>query len=159
MRWNINSQIRVAPRTRTHAELHIDEEEFQGDFTVFIQFYGRITATIATRQLPNSYLKFIEGDIVQIIRETKENNHRLNGFQIIEENPSIARFTMRGRCSFRYGIQQHIVLNQEPLDPPSSSLLTQNYIPSVPKDYRPLRPYLTSSNNNIHLNVVDDELL
>lgn len=148
MRWSVNSQIRVAPHTCMYAELNIDEEEFNGDFSVPIRFFGRITATISTRQSPDTYLKFMDGDIVQIIRETMENNRRLNGLEILEENPPVAQFTMRGKCSFRYGIQQHIVLKQESLNPSLSSFITPNY--------RPLRPHLTSSNSNIHLNIIDD---
>jgi len=150
MRWSVNSQIRVAPHTCMHAELSIDEEEFNGDFSVYIRFFGRITVTIATRQSPDTYLKFMDGDIVQIIRENMENNRRLNGLDILEENPPVAQFTMRGKCSFRYGMQQHVKLNQESLDPlPISSFLTPNY--------RPLRPHLTSSNSNIRLNIIDDD--
>jgi hypothetical protein len=47
--------------------LNVDEEEIYSQFSVSIQFSGRITATIATRQSPNTCLKFIVGDIVQII--------------------------------------------------------------------------------------------
>jgi hypothetical protein len=159
MRWNVNSQIRVAPRTRTYAELDIDEEEWNGDFSVFIRFFGRITATVASRQSPNTYLKFIDGDIIQIIREIMENNHRLNGLEIVEENPPVAQFTMRGKCSFRYGIEQHVILNQEPLDPSSSSFPIQNYISSIPFNYRPLKPHLSSSNSDIQLHIVDDDRL
>lgn len=155
MRWSVNSQINVPPRTCIHAELNIDEEEFHGDFSVHIRFYGRITATIATRQSSNIYLKFFDGDIVEIIRETMKNYpRRWNGLDIIEENPSVVQFTMRGKCSFRYGIKQHIVLNQKSLNQFSSSFLMPNYNPS---NYRPLRSYLTSSNNDIHLNITDDE--
>ncbi len=159
MRWNVNSRIHVAPRTCTYAELSIDEEEFHGNFSVFIRFFGRITATIATRQSPDIYLKFIDGDIVQIIRESMENNGRLNGLEIIEENPPVVQFTLRGNCSFRYGIEQHVILNQESLDTPSSSVFTQNNISSIPFNYRTLRPHLTSSNSNIHLSIDDEDRL
>ncbi len=53
--------------TRILANLNVDEEEIYSQFSVSIQFSGRITATIATRQSPNTCLKFIVGDIVQII--------------------------------------------------------------------------------------------
>jgi len=157
MRWTVNSQITVPPRTRIHAELNIDEEEFYGDFSVQIRFYGRISATIATRQSPSTYLKFLDGDIVQIIRETMANHpRRWNGLEIVEENPPFVQFTMRGKCSFRYGIEQHVVLNQESLNQFSSSFLPQNYNLS---SYRPVRSHLTSSNSDIHLSIDDDERL
>jgi hypothetical protein len=159
MRWSVNSQISVAPCTRTYAELNIDEEEFHGDFSVLIQFSGRITATIATRQSPNTYLKFIDGDIVQIIREAIENNRRLNGFEILEENSPVVQFTMRGKCLFRYGVEQHIVLHQESLD----SSLPQDPIPLAPLHYRSPQTHFPSStihkDNTIDLHIVDDDEL
>ncbi|CAF2932121.1 unnamed protein product [Rotaria sp. Silwood2] len=158
MRWSVNTHVRVAPYTRTYAELNIDEEEFNGDFTVSLRFCGRITATIATRQSPNTYLKFIDGDIVQIIRETIENDNSLNSFEIFEETPPVVQFTMHGKCSFRYGIQQHVILSQESLES-SSSFLNQNYISSIRSNYRPLRTQLASSNSPLHLHIDDDEQL
>ncbi|CAF1555071.1 unnamed protein product, partial [Rotaria sordida] len=71
-------------------------------------------------QSPNTYLKFIDGDIVQIIREAMENDNSLNNFEIFEENPPVVQFKMYGKCSFRYGIQQHVILNQELLESSSS---------------------------------------
>lgn len=150
MRWSVNSQIRVAPRTCTKAELVIDEEEFHGDFSLPIQFYGRITATVSARQSPNVYLKFMDGDIVQIIRDVLETNRRLTGLEIQQqENLSIVQFTMRGKCAFRYGIQQHVVLNQESIDSTLSSFLISNY--------RPLRTHVTSSSSDLHLHIDEND--
>lgn len=132
--WNVNSQIQVPSRTRINAELNVDEEEFHGHFSVSIRFAGRITATIATRQLPNTPLKSIDGDIVKIICEVMKNNHRLNAFEILKgDSPSMC-FTMRGECSFRYGIKQNITLDQESLSFPD--LL---YVPSAPSEYGHLK--------------------
>ena len=150
MRWSVNSQVRVAPRTCTKAELVIDEEEFHGDFSVQVQFYGRITATISTRQSPNVYLKFIDGDIVQIVRDSLETNRRLTGLEIQQQdNLSIVQYVMRGKCAFRYGIQQHVVLNQESVDSSLSSFLISNY--------RPLRTHVTSSSSDIHLRIDEND--
>lgn len=158
MRWYVDTPIRVGPHTRTYAELNIDEEEFQGDFLLGIRFFGRISARIASRNSPNTYLKLIDGDIVQIIREAMENKYPLSGIEVLEELPPVVQFIMHGKCSFRYGVQQHVILNQESLSP-SSSNLNQDYGSSTRTEYRPLRPYLVSSNNALHLHVQDDELL
>jgi hypothetical protein len=133
--WNVNSQIRVPPRTRILANLNVDEEEIYSHFSVSIQFSGRITATIATRQSPNTCLKFIVGDIVQIIGKAMKSNHRLNAFEIIEGNFPSIRFTMRGKCSFRYGVKQHIVINQESLELSSSSCSDFDINPTAPLQY------------------------
>lgn len=159
MRWHVDSQIRVPPRSCIKAELNIDEEECFGDFLVHMQFFGRITATIATRHSPDIYLKFIDGDIVQIVRETMENNpQRCKGLEIFSENSPVVKFTLRGDYSFRYGVQQHIILKQELLDTHSSSFLTQKTTDRS-LFYRPLQSYLTSSNSDIHLHVENEEIL
>jgi hypothetical protein len=128
--WNANSQIHVPSHTRIDAELNLDEEEFHSHFSVSIQISGRITASIATRQLPKTHLKSIDGDIVKIICEVMKTNHRLNAFQILDGNSPSICFTMRGKCLFRYGTKQNIVLNQE-------SLLSSDFIcmPSAPSEY------------------------
>ncbi|CAF1247830.1 unnamed protein product [Adineta steineri] len=146
--WNLNSQIRVPSATRIIANLNIDEEEISTKFSLLIQFSGRIIATIATRQSPNICLKFIVGDIVQIICKAMKTNHRLNSFKIIENNPPSIGFLMRGICSFRYGIRQNIVLNQESLELSSSSTSSCSDFdikPSAPSEY----PHLISTDSSL----------
>ncbi|CAF1122452.1 unnamed protein product [Rotaria sordida] len=127
--WNVNSQIHVPSQTRIIAELNIDEEEFHSHFFVSIHFSGRITASISTHQSPNTYLKLINGDIVQIIYQAMKNNPRLNMFKLIQGNSPSIRFKIYGKCLFRYGVKQNIVLNQELLE--KSSVFYPN-IPSAP---------------------------
>ena len=131
MCWNVNTHVRVPPHTRTHAELTIDEDVFHGYFSVCIRFYGRIVASVAARQCPNTYLRFFDGDIVQIIRQAMENDSSLKDLEILEANPSVVQFIMRGKCSFRYGIKQHVILNQESLESSISSFITDNNVPII----------------------------
>ncbi|CAF2311958.1 unnamed protein product [Rotaria sp. Silwood2] len=130
--WNVNSQIRVPSLTRIIAELNIDEEEFHSHFSLSIQFSGRITATISARQSPNTYLKIIHGDIVQIICHAMKNNSRLNMFKLIQGNSPSICFIIYGKCLFRYGVKQNIVLNQELLEKPSVSYPN---MPSAPLEF------------------------
>ncbi|CAF1285160.1 unnamed protein product [Rotaria magnacalcarata] len=131
--WSVNSEIRVPYQTRIIAELNIDEEEFRSRFSIAIQFSGRITANIATRQSPHTYLKLIHGNIVQIICQTMKNNSRLKAFKIIQgKSPSIC-FTIHGKCLFRYGVKQNIVLNQELLQ--LSSVSDRHKSSSAPIQY------------------------
>jgi hypothetical protein len=125
----VNSQIRVPACTRIDAELNIDEEEFHSDFSISTRFSGRITATIATRQLPNTYLKCVDSDIVQIVREVMKNNQQLDDLEILEGKSPSVWFIMRGKCLFRYGIEQHIVLDSSALSYPDLDC-----IPSAPLD-------------------------
>ncbi|CAF1465417.1 unnamed protein product [Rotaria magnacalcarata] len=157
LEWNINTPVRVAPFTSTFVELHIDEEECYGDFDISIRFLGCISVTVATRQSPNTDLKLISGDIVQIIREALKNNNQLDGLEIIEEYSPVVKFTMHGKYSFRYGVQQHVVLDQESVERTSSSISTQNHIPSFSSTYRPLRTQLLPPTTDIALKIDEDK--
>ena len=159
MQWSVNSQVYVPPRSCLYAELNIDEEEWEKDFSISIRFSGRISAKIATRQSPDHSLKFFDGDIVQIIRQIMETHpRRCAGLEIIEDNPPTVQYTMRGKCSFRYGIEQHVVLKQTSLDSSISTphISNYNYNPPISIDYRPIRRRVASSANDIELHIDDD---
>lgn len=159
MQWNVNSQISVPPRSSLYAELNIDEEEYEKDFFVSIRFSGRISGTIALRQSPDNYLKLVSGDIVQIIREMLESQpRRCTGLEILEEKQPVVQYILRGKCSFRYGVEQHVLLKQLPFDSPiSSPYIQRNYHchhqQPIPIDYRPLRSRVQSSASEIHLRI------
>ena len=145
MHWGVNTNVRVAPRTTTHAELILDEEEFHGDFSLRVRFSGGVSATIATHQSPNTYLQFIKGDIVHIFREALLDEDRWKGFDIVDDALPFVQFTMRGTCSFRYGIAQHVVLHQQPLDSATPAIRARSLIFTTIADYRPSRANLTLS--------------
>ncbi|CAF1207302.1 unnamed protein product [Adineta ricciae] len=139
--WNVDSQLRIAPRTRLIAKLNVDEEEYSSHFSASIRFSGRIMASIATRQSPSICLKFIVGDIVEIISKARKTNGRLSSMEILNEILPSVGFTIHGRCLFRCGMRQHIVLNQELLELSSSSSSDCGLTPSAPSEYC----HLTSS--------------
>lgn len=114
--WNVNSEIHVPYQTRINAELNIDEEEFHSRFSLCIKFSGYITANIVTRQSPSVHLKSIHGDIVRIMTQAMKINPQLNSFQIVRGKSPSVYFTAYGKCVFRYGVKQNIVLNQESLN-------------------------------------------
>ncbi|UJR20778.1 hypothetical protein I4U23_023891 [Adineta vaga] len=157
--WNVNSQLRVPSRTRLLANLNVDEEEFSSSFSTSIRISGRIIASIATHQSPNICLKFIVGDIVDIISKVRKTHHRLNHFEIINENlPSIA-FTIHGKCSFRHGVKQYIVLSQESLELSSTSCSDFGNTPSAPSEYCHLTSSYMKTVDLIHSNAKNNERL
>ncbi|CAF4743373.1 unnamed protein product, partial [Rotaria magnacalcarata] len=64
---------------------------------------------------------------------------------------------MHGKYSFRYGVQQHVVLDQESVERTSSSISTQNHIPSFSSTYRPLRTQLLPPTTDIALKIDEDK--
>ncbi|CAF0826277.1 unnamed protein product, partial [Didymodactylos carnosus] len=101
MLWCVDNVVKVPPRTKAFAELYINEEQYNGDFSVEVRFSGRITATISTRTNPNNYIKYMEGDIVNIVRDYIQGQNSNRGFEIVDNWQ--VKYIMRGKVQFRYG--------------------------------------------------------
>lgn len=116
MTWGVDSLIKVPPRFRTTAELVVFEDSFQGNFSVRSDVSGKVLVSVTNSRDNNSFVKSIdEGYIVDIIRREVENN-RLKGFTFDGGGQhGVVSYVTRGRCSFRYGIEQHVQLSQEKL--------------------------------------------
>ncbi|CAF1500997.1 unnamed protein product [Rotaria sp. Silwood1] len=137
MTWSADSAIRVAPHSKANAELCITEEEYSADFSVEVRFSGRISAMISTRNNTGGYYKYMEGDLATIFAELSRTGG-IGGssgqFEIHEQTQTV-RTVMTGKCAFRYGIEQHVNVEQEKLPMlPSSSIKTNE----PPPKYRPL---------------------
>ncbi|CAF1612025.1 unnamed protein product, partial [Didymodactylos carnosus] len=111
MTWSADSNIRVAPHSRANAELVITEEEYSADFQVEVRFSGRISAAICRRD-NHAYVKFIDGDIARIFQEGMKTGSS-SQFEIFEN--STVRTIMSGKCAFRFGVEQHVTVEQDRL--------------------------------------------
>jgi hypothetical protein len=78
--------------------------------TVVIQV---IVSVLNTRD-NNCFVKSIDGDIVEIIRREAESNS-LKGFTV-DKTQNIVSYTTKGRCQYRYGIEQHVQLSQQKIE-------------------------------------------
>jgi hypothetical protein len=116
MHWNVNNPIRVTPYTRVDAELNIDEERYSSHFSLLVEFSGHVTGSITTRQLHPRSLSFIDADIGQIFREAMKYDRRLNAFEVTDGSCPVVRYTLRGQCEFAYGVEQHLLLQQESVE-------------------------------------------
>jgi hypothetical protein len=113
MTWGVDSLIRVPPMTRTSAELVVYEDTFDGNFSVRSDVSGKLLVSVMNLRDNNNFLKSIEGDIIEIIRRETENNG-LKGFTF-DSTQGVITYVTRGRCSYRYGIEQHVQLSQQKL--------------------------------------------
>jgi len=136
MIWSADSAIRVAPHSKAKAELCITEEEYAADFSVEVRFSCRISAMISTRQ-GSGYYKYMEGDLTTIFGDAlRSGGSGLSHGQFeIHDQTQTVRTVMIGKCAFRYGIEQHVTVEQEKL-PSSTSLPTVTSEP--PPKYRPV---------------------
>ena len=118
------------------SRLCITEEEYAAEFSVEVRFTGRISAMISTRDKSTGYYKYMEGDIASIIADTirQDDVHSSAPGQFdIHEATQTVRTIVMGKCNFRYGIEQHINVEQHKL----LDVLT-NINNEPPPKYRPV---------------------
>jgi hypothetical protein len=119
--------------------LCITEEEYSADFSIEVRFSGRISAMISTRNNTGGYYKYMEGDLATIFAEalrTGGSGASAGQFEVHEQTQTV-RTVMMGKCAFRYGIEQHVTVEQEKL--PVSTSSSSTIKPSEPPPrYRPL---------------------
>jgi len=145
MTWTADSNIRVAPHSRANAELIISEEEYSADFQVEVRFSGRISASISNRRSADGhggYFRYMEGDLAQIFSDAIRTGGGASAgqFEVIDNNQTV-RTVMLGKCAFRYGVEQHVTVEQDRLQQPPS-------LPEPPPKYRAIPNLITS--NNLH---------
>lgn len=112
LNWAVDSQIRVPPKHQTVAELVISEEQYAAEFTIETSFRGTVHVVFTNLGDNNSFVKSVEGDIVEIFRN-KISKGRLKSFKI---DGNCVRTQFKGLCKFRYGIEQHVKLTEEALN-------------------------------------------
>lgn len=166
LHWTVNSPVEVAPWTRAHAQLVIDEQEYRSDFSIPVEFSGRVAVTFATRQSPDIPIKFLDGDIVQIVREAFDNNYPLKNVEILDGDEPRVHYTLRGHCFFRFGIAHHVLLSRESIDRFVSIPIIRTDHGSATTNttnYRSIRTHFISPQirqpSPIHLYIDEDECL
>ena len=118
--------------------LCITEEEYSADFSIEVRFSGRISAMISNRNNTGGYYKYMEGDLATIFAEalrTGGSGASPGQFEVHEQTQTV-RTVMTGKCAFRYGIEQHVNVEQEKLPRSNSSASVRPNEP--PPRYRPL---------------------
>ena len=108
--WSVDSIIKVPPKHKTIAKLVVSEDKFSGKFTVKTVFSGKVHVTITNIRDNNSFVKSIDGDIVDIMRRESENG--LKNFNV--KSKKVSTIT-KGVCNFTFAIEQHVVIDQKEL--------------------------------------------
>jgi hypothetical protein len=122
--------------------LCITEEEYSADFTVEVRFSGRISAMISTRNNTGGYYKYMEGDLATIFSDALRSGNcgaSSGQFEVLEQLQTV-RTVMIGKCAFRYGIEQHVNVEQEKLADLSSTMVNE-----PPPKYHPV--FLSHNNH------------
>lgn len=113
--WGVDSQVHVKGKHRAEAKLIIKEEEYKGEFCVETLVKGRVRVVFTNLKDNNSFIRAREGDIVEIVREAFDGK-RMQGDAIsVEGSSRSVVLRTRGKCLFRYGLQQNVEVDQLPI--------------------------------------------
>ena len=131
--------MRFVHRISRASRLCITEEEYSADFSVEVRFSGRITAVINARNPNANYCKYIEGDITNVIADALRSGTISNQFEVHEATQTV-RTMFIGQCAFRYGIEQHVNVEQQNLPEPLPIVTNE-----PPPKYRPVFNLLSNA--------------
>ena len=88
----------------------IVEEEYRGTFSMETRVTGRVRAVFTNLKDNNSFLKAVEGGIVQVVQKC------VNGSgDVVRIDRDTVVFQTRGKCTFCYGLRQDVEVDQVPL--------------------------------------------
>jgi len=110
--WSINSSIKVPPHHRTVAELVVKEQEYTASFRMATRIRGHVVVVITNLRDNNSFLQSVEADFCDIMSSASAEQYSK---QFNVEGKTVM-WNVSGSCQFRFGIEQHVQLSEEPLD-------------------------------------------
>ena len=106
--WSVDSNVKVPPKTKTVAKMVVEEKEFTGKFSLNVKIGGMVIVSFYNIKDNNNFIHVTEGDISQIVQDAKGySGYRVEDRTIIWE--------VEGTSKFRFGVEQRVTLNEEPL--------------------------------------------
>ncbi|KAK3602104.1 hypothetical protein CHS0354_030453 [Potamilus streckersoni] len=109
--WAVNSNVKVPRKHRTTAKMVVKEMLFSANFKLSVKIKGTVVVVITNIKDNNSFIQSVEGDISQILQE--EAKRGKTGY-IIEDRA--VTWVVEGSTKFRFGVEQFVKLNEEPLE-------------------------------------------
>ena len=114
--WEVDNQLQVEGRHRAEAKLVILEEEYAGGFEILTKIKGRVRAVFTNIKDNNSFVKAVEGDIDEIVRQARDQGRIKGNTMTVEGSTRTVLCRTKGSCKFKYGMKQNVEVDQFPLD-------------------------------------------
>ena len=110
--WGVDSLVKVPAKTITTAELVISEQQNASSFTVKTRVSGKILVHITHLSDNNSFVKSIDGELVEIWKRQAGNS---DSSTVVVEKHCLSYIT-KGQCHFRFGVEQHVNISEKAID-------------------------------------------
>lgn len=108
--WAVNSTVKVPKKTKTTAVMEVKEKEFTASYKMNVKVRGIVFVSITNLKDNNSFIQSVEGDFSEMMKD--EAKRGAKGFVV--ENRTIT-WDIEGNCKFRFGIEQSVRLEEEPI--------------------------------------------
>jgi len=108
--WSVDNNVRVPPNTETIAELVITEAQCQATFSMETKFHGKVLVTVTNLKENNALVTVLEGNIADIMQREIQRGQK--GFKV---QGKVVIAETRGKCNFKYGIEQRVRISEKPL--------------------------------------------
>ena len=105
--WSVNSNVHVPKKHKTTAKMEVKEKEYTGKFKLNVRMRGMVIVAFTNIRENNCFIHSSEGDISQILGDAKGTGYKIEGKTAIWE--------VEGSSKFRFGVEQQVKLDEEPL--------------------------------------------
>lgn len=118
MTWGVDSDVVVKSGHRAEAKMNITEEEYNGKFLMKTTVQGIVKINFINLK-NNGFIRTMETNIYDVIDWAKENRMLPEGDSadavVLDSSNNAVVLTTRGKCQFKYGLKQDVVVDQHPL--------------------------------------------
>ncbi len=114
--WGVESLIKVEPEHIAFASLVVNEKKFNGDFIITSKIEGFVSVEFRDVKgvVPSTYTVHNIADIVEEHLEMKKRINKPITYVTIKDGVVVIQ--TQGKCDFRFGVRQEVVVNQVPLN-------------------------------------------
>ncbi len=113
----MESLIKVKAEHIAEAQLVVNEKKFTGEFIVVSTIKGYVYVNFTNIKDNNTLVKATGHDIASIIEEYLKMQSRIGAaLDFVEIQKDVVVIRTKGRCNFRFGIKQEVMVNQVPLN-------------------------------------------
>lgn len=106
--WAVDSSIKVPAKHKTTASMVVKEKEFTGKFELDVRVRGNVIVSILNQKENNCQIHTTEGNFSAIMKNAK-------GYSGYTIDGKTVTFHVEGKSKFRFGVEQSVQLDEEPL--------------------------------------------
>ena len=115
--WGVESLIKVKAEHIAEAQLVVNEKKYSGEFVVITKIKGEIFVNFTNIKDNNALVKATSHDVAEIVKDHLQMQRRIGeAVDYVEVQGDTVVIRTKGRCQFRFGIKQEVVVNQIPLN-------------------------------------------